>query len=797
MEKNRIYLLLKHQENQVEAFELLESKSELVIGRKEFPVDIAIPHTGISRKHARIYLNKNQEVVLEDLNSTNGTYLNGIRIRKSYLQDGDVISFQKNKAEYILELKMDQKLSSQYHPFRGNLSPDARQSLQELLAEKKVVTIGRKDCDIILANLSISRQHTSIRLLDNGTYEVRDLGSKNGTFVNGEQIHQPQIIEEGDRIQIGRYEFLLQSAIYVQEENTLNEDVIIAENINQILGKGSQRKIILNNISMRIAPGELVAIMGPSGSGKSSLLKALNGYLPATSGKVFIHGRDFYENYKLLKQDIGYVPQDDIVHQQLSVQDSLYLAAKLRFASDVSREEINQKIDEILEKLGIAHIKRSLIKNISGGQRKRVSIAVELLSDPSILFLDEPTSPLDPETVEEFLKILKKLARSGTTILMVTHKPDDLDVADKVVFLSRGGYMVFFGNTRDYLKYFQAKNAIAVYASINDEEKGRQWAKKFNQALPLALPISTPNNKIIQPRKRSSFEQLIWLSVRYFKIKTNDRVNVLLLVLQAPIIAFLLTILFEKLMLPTLFLMIIASIWLGTSNAAREIVAENAIYQRERMFNLRIFPYILSKLLVINLFSLVQILLMIGIISLTIGLPHYWEHVGLLMLMAFSGSLLGLLLSATADNADKVMSIVPLILLPQIMLAGVIQRITSYNEWLSFLTLSRWGMEAAANVQETAYFYYPQKVPNSDYYTTFQDIPPMDTLARQAAEDSLAKISVPDSLYGFVREQILENGNMLEYPHYFKFEEILLALGLHIVLLLISTYVALRFKDQL
>ncbi|MEO1655243.1 MAG: FHA domain-containing protein, partial [Bacteroidota bacterium] len=401
---------------------------------KEFPVDIAIPHTGISRKHARIYLNKNQEVVLEDLNSTNGTYLNGIRVRKSYLQDGDVISFQKNKAEYVLELKMDQHLSSQYHPFRANLNPDTRQSLQELLAEKEEVTIGRKDCDIILANLSISRQHTSIRLLDNGQYEVRDLGSKNGTFINGEQIHQPQIIQEGDRIQIGRYEFLLQSAIYVKEEHTLNEDVIIAENINQILGKGSQRKIILNNISLRIAPGELVAIMGPSGSGKSSLLKALNGYLPATSGKVFIHGRDFYENYKLLKQDIGYVPQDDIVHQQLSVVDSLFLAAKLRFASDVSREEINQKIDEILDKLGILHIKKSLIKNISGGQRKRVSIAVELLSDPSILFLDEPTSPLDPETVEEFLKILKKLARSGTTILMVTHKPDDLDVADKVVF---------------------------------------------------------------------------------------------------------------------------------------------------------------------------------------------------------------------------------------------------------------------------------------------------------------------------------------------------------------------------
>ncbi|NJO02597.1 MAG: ABC transporter permease [Bacteroidia bacterium] len=168
---------------------------------------------------------------------------------------------------------------------------------------------------------------------------------------------------------------------------------------------------------------------------------------------------------------------------------------------------------------------------------------------------------------------------------------------------------------------------------------------------------------------------MYWLTQRYFRIKTNDRINTLILIFQSPIVAFLLAILFEKLTLQTLFMMLIASVWLGTSNAAREIVSETPIYRRERMFNLRLIPYIVSKLLVINLFSLFQVLLMVGIIQLTVGLSDYWAHVALLFLISFTGTLLGLFLSSIADNADKVMSMVPLVLLPQIMLAGVIQRI--------------------------------------------------------------------------------------------------------------------------
>lgn len=800
MKESSLFLLLKHNQEVILKFLIPQGKDTITIGRKGFSADIEIDSPNVSRLHATIFIQEGNTLSIQDQMSTNGTYKNGQVIRESDLETGDVITFQKNTPEFILLINAEEAHANS----RADSKPiplgemmDTPLSLYNLLQNQRSITIGRHDCDITLPNLTISRKHTIITRQDEGVFLVQDLGSKNGTFVNGELIRSATEVREGDVIQVGKYEFKLSKDTDTQNYDTSPQDVIVAQSLTRLVGNGDKKKKILREVNLNVKAGDIVAIMGPSGSGKSTLLKALNGYAPATQGRVFIHGRDFYKNYKLLKQDIGYVPQDDIVHAKLRVYDALYYAARLRLAADVSAQEINQKIDEILKKLAIESIKFSLIQNISGGQRKRVSIAVELLSDPSILFLDEPTSPLDPETVEEFLDILRKLSQSGTTILMVTHKPDDLDSVDKIIFLSKGGYLVFYGDTQDYLRFFEAKNVIGVYANINDLQKGKHWAKRFKDHSSQESRVFKANEKIVQPSKQSAFRQLFWLTSRYFKIKTNDRVNTLILILQAPIIAGLLALLFEKLMVQTLFLIIISAVWLGTSNAAREIVGELSVYRRERMFNLRIFPYILSKIIVINFFSLIQVLLIIGIIYISVGISHFWSHIGILFLISFTGVLLGLLLSATADNADKVMSIVPLVLLPQIMLAGVIQRIQTNNEWMSYLTVSRWGIEAAANIEEDAYFYYPDTIPNTTYFEALKDISPLDTVRRQEVEDSLAVWEVPDSLYGYVEENILGNANMLEFPTYYSIEESLLVIAGQALLLLTFIYVGLRRKDRL
>ncbi len=798
-----IFFVLKHIQLPSQTFEMPLHQQKIMIGRKGFGADIGIEAGGVSRIHAYIERADKGLLKIRDAGSTNGTYLNGIKIENSDLRRGDVITFQRNNPDYFLIVN-DDKVSTSLSVTSESFTPiehliEPSQTLYELLAQKKSIVIGRQDCDITLANLTISRKHTQITKQAEGRYLVKDLGSKNGTFINGNQIFSPTEVNEKDLIQLGRYEFRLDKPFDTQALPLEDEIVLIASQLTRLVGKAPERKAILRNVNLEIKAGEVVAIMGPSGSGKSTLLKALNGDAPATDGTVYVHGRDFYKNYKILKQDIGYVPQDDIVHGQLSVYDSLYFAARLRLESDVSKQEIDTKIAEILAKLGISHTKEALVKTLSGGQRKRVSIAVELLSDPSILFLDEPTSPLDPETIEEFLKILKSLAASGTTILMVTHKPDDLDSADKVAFLSRGGYLVYYGDTKNYLAHFEANNVIGVYAQINDVEKGRLRAAAFLSQKPDIAESQTGNGnaKVIEPRRKAPLRQFYWLTLRYFKIKTNDRINTTLIVSQAPIIALFLAILFEKMMLQTLFLMVIAAIWLGTSNAAREIISELPIYRRERMFNLQILPYIFSKITVINFFALLQVLLLVAILSISVGIENLWANVGLLLLLSFVGSLLGLWLSSLFDNADKVTSLVPLVLLPQIMLAGVIQRLNTTSEWLSFLTIARWGVESSAKIESQAYFYYPEKIPNKTYFEALKEITPLDTLRQREVKDSLAQLQVPDTLYQYVAEPILGNSNMLDFPTYFSLSETFLFLGLHTIVLFTAIYVSLRRKDNL
>lgn len=780
-------------------FDFKAEGNTLRIGRMQYGADIEIASPAVSRLHALIEFVPPGQLFLHDQQSTNGTYLNGVRVQNATLRTGDIISFQKNNPDCWIVVNAPAEShpaeTSAFIPIEQLIGP--QKNLFELLEVKQTVSIGRQDCDIILSNLTISRKHTEVKRLPDGQYLVRDLGSKNGTFVNGQVITAPKTITDQDVIQVGKYEFNLRKPLPMQTDTNIEPVVLVAEQLSRYVGKGTQRRALLHQINLEIRPGEMVAIMGPSGSGKSTLLKALNGDAPASQGRVFVHGRDFYRDYRLLKHDIGYVPQDDIVHRQLSVHDSLYFAARLRLAQDLSRKEIDKKIDETLAKLGIGHIKNSLIQDISGGQRKRVSIAVELLSDPSILFLDEPTSPLDPETVEEFLKILKNLAASGTTILMVTHKPDDLEIADKVVFMARGGYLAYFGDTQNYLGYFQAKNVIAVYATISDPSQGKAWADNFTKQQTRLSSGPEVRPGLGKVPRQGAFRQYFWLTARYFRTKTNDRVNTAILVLQAPIIAGFLAILFEKLMLQTLFLMIIAAVWLGTSNAAREIISEWPVYRRERMFNLRILPYVFSKITVISVFSLVQMVLLVAMVQLRVEIPHYLATVALLFALAMLGTLLGLFLSSVFDNADKVMSLVPLVLLPQIMLAGVIQRLNNQSEWLSFLTASRWGIELMAQVSEKAYFFYPEKIPNPDYYEPLREVPPLDTLQRQAIEARLSQQAVPDTLYQYVSEPILGNANMLRFPHYFTQNEALLYLGLQGLVLFVAIFLVLRRKDRL
>lgn len=672
--------------------------SIVTIGRKS-PCEIIIDNAHLSAQHAQIIHNSLNEILIIDLGSTNGTYVNGKKLEANVpypINNNDEVLFSMNGASKIT-FEPDNFHSPKHEPKKPSNSNGITETtnILEKVNQKGKIIIGRsQECDVILPDQpSISRKHASIEKRGN-EFIISDLGSLNGTFLNGRRLTSPTKISERDTIFIGRYQLQLAG----KTRDLSSEVAIKTEFISKRFSNG---KIGLHECSFEVPAKSLTAVMGPSGCGKSTLLKALNGDAPPSVGRVLISGLDLAQNYDYLKTQIGYVPQDDIVHKELTVQQSLYYAAKLRL-DHADDEFINRKVNEVLNDLNITHIRENKVGAISGGQRKRVSIAVEILTDPLILFLDEPTSPLDPQTIEEFLGILQNLAKKGTTVLMVTHKPEDLNYMDAVIFMAEGGYLVHQGDAKHYLSYFNVQDTVKVYAELA-MPKAKKWIDR--------RPINSGHGKAAvsafqSKRSTNFFSQFWWLTIRYFNIKLNDRVNSGIMVGQAPLIAGLICLIFDQVTQAVPFLMAVTAVWFGTNNAAREIVGESAIFKRERMFNQGIFPYIFSKIFVLGSFAALQSLLFTLIIYLRFkGTSPSWNDPFLsfcwMLTLSVAATMMGLLISALVNSTEKVMTLVPIALIPQIMLAGVVTKISSgIVELLSYLTLSRWGTEGFSDIQK-------------------------------------------------------------------------------------------------
>lgn len=673
----------------------LYPKTKLAFGREKDTNTIAFNNPMLSRNHLEIG-NDGKNIYVVDLDSTNGTFVNGRKLKanqKYVITFTDKVSIGKEEGFCTIHLEDNKTIN---------------QSLNSLLSKKSEIIIGRSSkCDIIINDSAISRMHTRISKLNNEIY-VEDLRSTNGTFLNQHKIKTKSRLTSSDTIYIGLHAFSLNTA----SRDLSTESAIRTIQLKKIFKDG---RIGLQPININISSKKIVALMGPSGCGKSTLLKALNGDSPASSGEVYIFGLELIKNYELLKQKIGYVPQDDIVHSELTVNETLYYAAKLRLTDGALETLIQERITEILVSLNLndTAIRSTKIKNLSGGQRKRISIAVELLNRPSILFLDEPTSSLDPETIEEFLKCLRDLCQQGTTVIMVTHKPEDLHFVDEIIFLGSKGYHVYAGSKNEFLSYFHKKNIIEVYSLLNSEKSAKEWNQKLSSI--------TQTNQLGQSKNikkeisTSPFLQLFWQSKRYLNIKTNDFKNMLLLFLQPLIIAILIKLSFSHLtgispltgkkegILGAVFMIIISTIWFGVSNSAKEIVSEKAIFRRERMYNLYLGNYFLSKWIVLSIISFFQLSFFLFILKIEYGseLSNYIHSLLFLFFIGNSAIILGLLLSAISESTDAVMTILPVALLSQIILAGIITPLQSKTtEFMSYFTLGRWGTEGFCRIQD-------------------------------------------------------------------------------------------------
>ncbi len=245
------------------------------------------------------------------------------------------------------------------------------------------------------------------------------------------------------------------------ESNGLRVDAI---NLNKWVRKDLN---ILQNISVSFKPREFIVVVGQSGGGKSTFVDAVAGYRPATPpSRVLVNDIDIYQNFDSIRNDIGFVPQKDIIHMELTIYQALDYAAQLRMPADMTDDERHKRVMEVLDDLDLTHRKDVQISGLSGGQQKRVSIGVELLTKPGLFFLDEPTSGLDPGTETALMQLMRRLADQGRTIVLITHATKNVMLGDKVIFLARGGYLAWFGPPEE---------AIGILRPISIRSRTPRW----------------------------------------------------------------------------------------------------------------------------------------------------------------------------------------------------------------------------------------------------------------------------------------------------------------------------------
>jgi ABC transport system ATP-binding/permease protein len=457
----------------------------VVVGRDP-SCDLVIENKLVSRRHCEIDYAEDGWVV-RDLDSRNGTFVDDQRAAYVAAVDGGQVRLGSVTEGALVRFKVIQEevdddavaAAESAPPVAATLA--AAQSVAPALTARTptaehaatgTVRIGRgPDNDIVLGDLRSSRNHAELRATPGGGFEVVDLGSRNGTFHNGRQVTRAPL-RPGDMVSIGRHEFIFDGQTLHEFEDT-GPVSLIADDLT-VTVKNQQ---LIDDISFALPEGSLLAVIGPSGCGKSTLLRAVTGLRPASQGKVHYDGRDLYTDYAELRYRIGLVPQDDVLHRQLTVRRALRFAASLRFADDVPRKERNARVEEVIDTLNLTERAKQRIDTLSGGQRKRVSVALELLTEPSLLFLDEPTSGLDPALDKEVMEELRELADRGRTVITVTHNVLHLDMCDRVLVMCAGGRMGYFGPPDELLKFFKAEDYAEVFSKIT--HNADTWASRY------------------------------------------------------------------------------------------------------------------------------------------------------------------------------------------------------------------------------------------------------------------------------------------------------------------------------
>ncbi|MCT9143383.1 ABC transporter ATP-binding protein/permease [Streptomyces violarus] len=747
--------------------------------------DVVFDDARVSWRHATVSFN-GRSWVIEDHGSTNGTFVQGQRIHHMELGPGSAVNLGNATDGPLLNLsgaaasvatpqaQPHQPYAAQgANPGWAQQAPHQQQAPQAGWQQQpqqpgghipqqqapggaagappahgdrspttfhqfslgRVMRIGRAlENELVVSDLQVSRHHAEFHATPDGRMEIRDLGSHNGTYVNGLPIPKGggQLLGPADVVGVGHSTFRIVGD-RLEEFVDTGEVSFSARHLTVTVDGGKQ---ILKDVSFGVPEKSLIAVIGPSGSGKSTLLKALTGYRPADQGEVLYDNRNLYKQFAELRQRIGLVPQDDILHKELTVKKALKYAAKLRFPADTTAGEREARIDEVLRELKLDIHKEKKVTSLSGGQRKRVSVALELLTKPSLIFLDEPTSGLDPGMDRDVMQLLRGLADDGRTVLVVTHSVAELAICDKLLVMAPGGSVAYFGPPEEALNFFGYDTWADVFSAFENYRdydwagrwKGSQHYQMYAADIDAVAPQSVqgpPMQAMKPPKPQGWMSQFVTLVRRYVSVIVSDKgFLALMVILPAVLGAVSLLIDADRGLLPNpanpqtgriipngtattvLLILAVGACFAGAANSVRELIKERVIYERERATGLSRSAYLMSKVFVLGMITVLQGLL-VGVIGfssreipeegLVFGSATLVELSVPIMALGFTSMMFGLIISSLVKTAEKTMPLLVMFAIIQVVFTGCLFALhgsVGVNQF-SFLMPSRWAVAAS------------------------------------------------------------------------------------------------------